>query len=334
MSQKRRNNKKSFCGNKTTCVLKEPHSSKTFDTEKSKITFDRVANEWFLLSKQRLKRSTYQRYLCTYAKHIKGTFGKMPVEKIDVMRLYDFAVQKLKEGLSPGTVNNILIIIHVCLKHSHRLYKTPMIDMIYMKAPYKEMRVLSREEQNRLTKYLYANTDIYKLGVLLSLNTGIRIGELCALTWNDISDGCININKTMQRLPKKRGKGSEVVVDSAKTNSSIRKIPIPSFLLEEIEMYRSANQSNHFLSSKHKTIVEPRTLQYRVKRYYKSCEIENATFHTLRHTFATRAVESGFDIKTLSQILGHRNVEVTLNKYVHTSDEQKRKNMDKMQKFF
>lgn len=334
MSRKRKNDRERVCGSKATYVLKAPRSSETFDKEKAKITFERIANECFSLNKQRLKRSTYQRYLCAYRKHIKDTFGGMAVEKIDVMRLYDFAVQKLKEGLSPGTVNNILIIIHVCLKYSHRLYKTPMTDMIYMRTPYKEMRVLSREEQNRLTKHLYKDIDIYKLGVLLSLNTGIRIGELCALTWKDISDGCVYINKTMQRLPKKRGKGSEVVVDCAKTNSSIRKIPIPSFLLEEIEKYRPTKNGGNFLQKHPKSFVEPRVLQYNVKKYYKDCNIKGATFHSLRHTFATRAVESGFDIKTLSQILGHRNVEVTLNKYVHTSDEQKRKNMDKMQKFF
>ena len=171
--------------------------------------------------------------------------------------------------------------------------------------------------------------DIYKFGVLVALYTGLRVGELCALKWDDIEEDSITVRHTIQRLQKNNGSGTELFIGAPKTNTSIRKIPIPSFLKEKFKFYRQlgANQE-YFLGYRDKHIAEPRRMQYKFRKYLEAAGIEKANFHCLRHTFATRAVELGFEIKSLSELLGHANVQITLQKYVHSSFALKQDNME------
>ncbi|MBQ4099933.1 MAG: site-specific integrase, partial [Oscillospiraceae bacterium] len=187
----------------------------------------------------------------------------------------------------------------------------------------------SKDEQQRLVDYLLIDIDIYKLGVLVALYTGMRLGELCALRWEDIDDDCIKVRQTMQRLSKNNGVGTELFIGTPKTETSVRLIPIPSFLKELIEEFRIRGAGEkYFLGSKDKHIVEPRVMQYKFKKYLLDAHIEKANFHALRHSFATRAVEVGFEIKSLSELLGHANVQITLQKYVHSSFALKQDNME------
>lgn len=188
---------------------------------------------------------------------------------------------------------------------------------------------MSKEEQKKLVAYLLADLDICKLGVLVALYTGLRIGELCALHWEDMDESSIIVKRTMQRLQKQDGSGTELVIGTPKTGSSCRVIPIPSFLKGMIEEFRKKKgESIYFLSSSPHKILEPRNLQYKFQKYLKEASIEKANFHALRHTFATRCVEKGFETKSLSEVLGHSNVQTTLNKYVHSSFELKQTNME------
>ena len=193
---------------------------------------------------------------------------------------------------------------------------------------HQQMRVLSPSEQQSLVQLLTRELDIYKLGVLVSLYMGLRIGELCGLRWSDIEDGCIKIRRTVQRLRKEDGSGTELHVGAPKTASSMRTVPIPSFLQPLIEDFRNRAAGEYFLAVHPQDVPEPRAMQYRFKQYLKEAGIESANFHALRHTFATRCVECGFEVKSLSEVLGHANVTVTLNKYVHSSLELKRANME------
>ena len=195
------------------------------------------------------------------------------------------------------------------------------------------MRVLSQDEQQRLESYLLNDMDIYKFGVLLTLYTGLRIGELCALQWKDVDTGSITVRKTMQRLQKLSGFGSEVVLGSPKTKTSARIIPLPSFLGAYIERFKQGQDpTGYVLSTEKKPIVEPRVMQYKFKKYMEDVNIDGATFHTLRHSFATRCVDKyNFEIKTLSELLGHSTIEMTLNRYVHSSMDLKRSNMERLQ---
>ncbi len=210
----------------------------------------------------------------------------------------------------------------------------PEFEIIYPRVQKKEMRVLTQEEQDCFVKYLTEDMDCCKFGVYLALTTGIRIGELCALRWKDISltDRTVSISATMQRLrdfDESRGTKTMISIDTPKSSSSVRTIPLTKNMTAFCSRFMSPN-GNDFVLTGTESYMEPRTLQYRFAHYTKECGLEGVHFHTLRHTFATRCVEVGFEVKSLSEILGHANTSITLNRYVHSSMELKKNNMEKL----
>lgn len=293
-----------------------------------RMLLNHLIEEWLYINQGRLKPSTYQKYKYMFEKHIKNEIGGYPVIYLTPVILKGYADKKQETGLSPQTVNGILTFIGGCLKYANHQYGIAQTSIIYLKTENKEMRVLSREEQRCLINFLLRDIDIYKLGILVALYTGIRIGELCALQWKDIKDGTIIINKTMQRL--KNDNVTKIVVGEPKTPTSNRIIPLPNFLVDKIEMFRKINEDTRFLSNITHTTIEPRVMQYHFQRYIKALNIPSANFHCLRHTFATRCVECDFEIKSLSEILGHRTINITMNRYVHSSIELKASNMEKL----
>ena len=197
------------------------------------------------------------------------------------------------------------------------------------------MRVLSKEEQIKFIQYLLTDTDECKFGTLLALLTGMRIGEICALKWENISlnDGIIKITSTMQRLSnfeENRNSKTKIIISDPKSDNSVRIIPLSNSSIEICKKFKASSPSAYVLSGSSSCFVEPRTLQYKMEKYTKDCSLENVHFHTLRHTFATRCVEVGFEIKSLSEILGHSTPQITLERYVHSSLELKRNNMNKL----
>ncbi|MCM1480907.1 MAG: site-specific integrase, partial [Muribaculaceae bacterium] len=165
--------------------------------------------------------------------------------------------------------------------------------------------------------------DCYNVGILLSAATGIRIGELCALKWEniDLEKSIITVKQTVQRVMKNSG-GTQLLVTSPKSACSDREIPLPDFIIPYLKTVRTADDC--FLLSGGEKIVEPRTMQYRFKSLLKKANLPYVNFHALRHMFATNCVALGFDVKTLSEILGHSSVQITLNRYVHSSMERKK----------
>ena len=299
-------------------------------TPTRRLTVAELTKEWLLINQPRLKPSSYQRYQGFYRNHIEKTIGSICVVYLTTSTLHEFSVNRLESGLSPQSVNAVLVFLHSILKYGNRQYKLPLPDIIYLSVSKKEMRVLSTTEQQTLVKYLMNHLDIYKLGVLVALNMGLRIGELCALRWSDIEEDCIKIRRTVQRLQSESGAGTELHIGTPKTASSIRVVPIPSFLQPLIADFRVTSDEQFFLSTCSCELPEPRMMQYKFRTYLKEAGVEKANFHALRHTFATRCVECGFEIKSLSEVLGHSNITVTLNKYVHSSFELKRDNMERL----
>lgn len=294
-----------------------------------RITLKELADEWLLVNQSRLKPSTCQRYQGFLKNHLEGSLGAMEVLYVTTVAIHQFAVERLSSGLAPQTVNAILTVLHSILKYGHRQYQLPLPEIIYLSTEKKEMRVLSQEEQKKLVAYLMVDLDVCRLGILVALYTGLRVGELCALKWEDIGKDCITVRRTMQRLKKDNTNGTGLHIGTPKTKTSLRTIPIPSFLQELIESFRKQGLTeSYFLATIPSEVIEPRTMQYRFRRYLKEAGIEKANFHALRHTFATRCVEAGFEIKSLSEVLGHANVQTTLNKYVHSSFDLKRTNME------
>lgn len=193
---------------------------------------------------------------------------------------------------------------------------------------------MSREEQARLVAYLHEDLDSCRFGILLALCTGIRIGELCALQWESVStnDKAIRIAKTLQRLHDisvSQGARTRIVIGPPKSDTSVRTIPMTEYATGLCRRMKPQSSAAYVLTGT-EAFMEPRTLQYRLEKYTQACGLEGVHFHTLRHTFATRAVEVGFEVKSLSEILGHTSVTITLDRYVHASLELKRDNMQKL----
>jgi integrase len=189
--------------------------------------------------------------------------------------------------------------------------------------------VLTRDEQLALIATAKGLKNTTGLGVMISLFTGIRIGELCSLKWNDISleEGIIKINKTLQRIHNCGQGGNNktlINIDTPKCECSVREIPLPGFLVCHMAQLKKHMQDEDYVLSGNHQYVEPRLCQYRFKKFIKKAGIEDINYHALRHTFATRCVELGIDVKTISELLGHSNVNITLNRYVHPAFERRK----------
>ena len=197
------------------------------------------------------------------------------------------------------------------------------------------MRVLTKEEQTRLVKYLLDDMDECKFGVLLSLLTGMRIGEVCALQWENVclQEQTVKVKSTMQRLKdfsESSTSKTKIVISEPKSDTSARVIPLTEYAVRLCKTHWCNSPGAFVLTGEANRYIEPRTLQYKLERYTADCDLDGVHFHTLRHTFATRCVEVDFEIKSLSEILGHSSPRITLERYVHSSMELKRDNMNKL----
>lgn len=291
------------------------------------LTLEELMWDWLASTANTVKRSSYLKYESLIKTHLTSDIGRIQAKYITGPMIDRYADAKLhgKNGLSPRTVNDLLVIMGLAFSYGEREYGLVKPTFRHVKEEAKEMRVLSVEEQRVLEEYLIKDMDLYKLGVMLTLYSGLRVGELCALQWEDIQDGTITVNKALHRI--KSGNKTVVEFTTPKTPSSNRRIPLPGFLLPVLEQYRTAGP---VLKTQQGKQVEPRLMQYKFSRMVAECGLEKTNFHALRHTFATRCVEAGFDVKSLSEILGHTDVKTTLNRYVHSSFELKRKNMEKL----
>lgn len=301
------------------------------EIKRSDLSLEYVARQWLYFNRNSFKNSTLQTYKYHLEKHIVSSeLARCQLDAITPEEIVQFTQELLDTNLSPKTINSILLEINSIFKFAKALYdyKPPYIK--YIKEKRREMRVLSVAEQNRLEQFLRENMDNYNLGMLFALYTGVRIGELCALKWSDIRDGAVKVNKTMHRLRDENGR-SVITLDEPKTPSSNRTIPLPDFLVQIIEEKRKPDK-DFFLSTEKIQRVEPRLMQKKFASVALECQLDGATFHTLRHTFATRCIECGFDPKTLSEILGHADVKTTLNRYVHSSFELKKNSMNLLTK--
>ena len=299
--------------------------------------FGYFCDEWLILSRNRVKESSYVKYHNIVSRHLMPELGCYLPQNLSTVIIEGFSNALLLGGLSPKTVRDILVVLRAVLKYCRRQLGPgfPDIEVIYPKESKKDMRVLTLEEEQRFIGYLMTGMDEVKFGILLALLTGLRIGELCALKWKDISvaDAVIYVSSTMQRLQtldSASERKTKITVGDAKSQTSKRVIPLNASTAELCRKMQVFDGNAYVLTGDPNRYLEPRMIQYRLGRYTQACGLNGVHFHTLRHTFATRCVEVGFEIKSLSEILGHASAKVTLDRYVHSSLDLKRANMDKL----
>ena len=293
-------------------------------------------------TKHTVKLRTYDRYKYIIEKHINPKLGEFDLDNLSAVKLQDYVLSELESGnliSSKGLANNSVIGIVNVLKSALKLAKSLEIcavdnsDKIKLPmATEKPVTAFEKWEQEKLEKYCLSSNKTNYLGIVICLYTGIRLGELLPLTWNDIDfkSGIMTISKTAYRI-KQNGK-PQVVIDKPKTKNSSRLIPLPKQLLEILKRARRISKSDFVLSTRTGGIVGTRAYQKTYERILKKLNIPYKNFHSLRHTFATRAIEMGMDVKTLSEILGHKNPVITLQRYTHSMLSYKTEMMNKMGK--
>lgn len=312
--------------------------------------------------------STYISYEGYIHNHFIPILGDIPVQHLTPATIQSFYNQKHengrtdgKGGLSSKTIRNMNNMFHLAMEQARLngiIAVNPTQGVVIPRQEKKEMRVLSVDEQAKLMSVIH----MHRLGfaILFDLATGLRIGELCALRWSDVNfNKCtIKVSRTLQRLMKTRAELDEIDDDdtesyntvliegAVKTPNGFREIPIPEKIWVKLLEHKEQQQCEYMtlgvpilpngfvFSMPFGTCVEPSTMRDALNYLLKIAGVEHANFHALRHTFATRAVESGVNIKTLSDILGHATVQITMDLYCHTSIDLMRESMDKMSGLF
>ncbi len=298
----------------------------------SGLTVKELFTEWLSAKLTQTKASTYANYAFKAEKHLIPAFGSLKIEKLSPSKVYDFIMEKRNKGLSNKYISDLIIVLKNMTRYAARVHHcvNPIADVELPKKEKHELDLYNKNEQNYLKSALLTNMDLTKLGIMIALYTGVRIGELCGLKWYDIDLNAktIRIERTIQRI-RVNGKANrtELIVSTPKSHTSVRMIPIPEFLARMLKAFKPSNADAFILSGNAK-FPDPRTMQYRFKALLIKIGLRTLNFHSLRHLFATNCVELGFDIKTLSEILGHSSVEITLNRYVHSSIERKKQCMD------
>ena len=301
-------------------------------------SFSGYCDRWLRLRRNQVKESTYGHYTRIVYHHIVPFFGLFKVEQINTVLIEEFSNSLLKQRkLEAKTVKDILRVLKAILCYTQKEVPEQIqnIDIMFPSEKKQELRVLSKKEQERLIDFLLADLDYVKFGIVLALFTGLRIGELCALRWKDIllDERILLIRSTVQRisvLQEDTDQKTKIVITDPKSEKSRRIIPLNEFLVSLCQKMEVQNRDAFVLTADENHLMEPRTLQYRLAKYTSELGLQGVHFHVLRHSFATRCVEVGFDIKALSEIMGHSDVQITLNRYVHSSLEQKRANMEKL----
>lgn len=313
------------------------------------IKFNEVVKQWLNYKKSFIKDSTYNKYLNTYEKYIKDYMLSYYINQLTNNHIQNFILDLSKKTnyrtnkqLSLSTMRVVVYIIKSVFSFASKQgFITPIkIDVDIPKIEKKQIHVLQKQEQLILENYCMNQINLYTLSILFCLYTGVRIGELCALKWNhiDFNNHLIIINQTVQRIQNKRENNiskTYLSITKPKTVNSLRRIPITSNLYTILKEYYNQNckkNDSYIFNNQSNIPIDPRRIQKHFKTILLKLNLTSITFHGLRHTFATRCIELGMDVKTLSEILGHSNVATTMSIYVHSTDNQKKEQMELLSK--
>lgn len=321
--------------------LRNQNTNMKAKSPRSSATFEQVSSQWILAKKPLVKPSTYAVYSGILHNHLLPELGSLEIAGASSWDLQNFFAVKLLAGrrdgrgaLAPKTVADIRVVLGLVLGYAQEHgFCTAVGAAVIPVCPVQRTQVLTKTDQKLLERFLLEKAGPFETGVLLALYSGVRIGELCALQWKDLSleEGTVRVEKTLLRIrnmePGAFAK-THVVLQRPKTPCSERTIPLPEDILRCCLPQR--RHPEDYILTGSSRYMEPRGCLKRYKRILASANVGDYTFHALRHTFATRCVESGFDIKSLSEIMGHASVKITMQRYVHPSMEMKRQQMNRL----
>lgn len=298
-------------------------------------TIREIALAWKIDKQRYVKQSTYAAYVLVLENHILPAFGEC--EALSEKIVQEFVLRKLNGGLSVKTVKDILIVLKMVMKFG---VKNGCMNYCEWDIKYptteggKEIEVLTVAHHKKILNFIRQNFTFRNLGIYISLTTGLRIGEICGLKWSDIDadNGTITVRRTIERIYIVDGeeKHTELIVNTPKTKNSCREIPMNKELLSMVKPLKKVVNTDFYVLTNEEKPTEPRTYRNYYHRLMARLDIPRLKYHGLRHSFATRCIESNCDYKTVSVLLGHANITTTLNLYVHPNMEQKKKCISRM----
>ncbi len=298
-------------------------------------TIKEIALAWKDDKRCYVKRSTFAAYVLILENHILPSFGEY--DTLNDSRVQDFVLRKLDSGLCVKTVKDILIVLKMVMRFG---VKNGWMNYCEWDIKYpttessNEIEVLTVANHRKILEFVKLNFTFRNLGIYISLTTGLRIGEICGLKWSDIDvvNGTITVRRTIERIYIIDGenKHTELIVNTPKTKNSCRDIPMCKELMTIVKPLKKVVNDDFYVLTNEEKPTEPRTYRNYYHRLMKRLGIPRLKYHGLRHSFATRCIESNCDYKTVSVLLGHANITTTLNLYVHPNMEQKKRCISKM----
>lgn len=298
------------------------------------LTVKALLELWLSLRSTEIKASSYQHYQTLILGQIVPRLGSIRVSDLTAETISGFIRELMdhgrldgKGGLSGSTISGIVCILRSAIRLAGKKYAVRDTSLFDVKGPkLQQVRTgtLSGSECEALAHCVMAEPDLSGAAYLLALGFGLRLGELCGLKWSDIhfAEKELTVNRTVLRV--KTGNRTQLVEQDPKTENAVRVIPLTAEMLALLSRLRGSTGDDAFLLTGKKKPMEPRTLQKRFQRFMAEHGLRRVHLHTLRHTFATRSIERGFDAKTVSELLGHKSVKTTLQLYVHPSMQHKR----------
>lgn len=305
--------------------------------KRKKEKYENYAIEWLIDKKTYVKESTYANYAYIVYNYLIPNLGNYKLNELNNKMIQNLIIKFHENNLSNKTIKDIIMVLKVSLNSA---FNENVIKKFSLSFSYpnninvKSLYVLSKNEQYILMEYALNGIDDKNLGILISLFCGLRIGEVCALKWKDIDfeNKMIHITKTLQRifLKEKNKTISKIIITSPKTLKANRDIPITKVLFEKLKKMKK--KDDYYILTGNLNYIEPRVYRSYFSRVLKNLNIEHFKYHCLRHTFASNCISLGTDYKTVSELLGHSNISLTLNLYVHPSVQDKIKCVDLLAK--
>lgn len=300
-----------------------------------KITFKKITEDFLVYKKQQIKESTYFNYAYKIDKYLLPAFEDLTLEEMTTYDYNRFSEVLLEDmQISNKFLKDILLVLKSILRYAEQRYDLKMkLDLINLpRVRMQDLRIFSEKDKRKIKEFCMNSENTRYIGIGICLYTGMRIGEICALKWEDIDLGkrLIYVRHTLQRVYVKPNE-TKIIIDSPKSEKSMRTIPMSNIVYTKLKEIKENYQKDDFFLTGDKSVyMEPRGYQYTFKSCLKKCKVPYRNFHCLRHTFATDCISVGMDVKSLSEILGHSDVGITLNRYVHSSDKMKKRYLEKL----